>query len=333
MAGGSGKQPYLIRRGSKTHKRCLRLATLSTKTACPPSGIKPGFAQQDGFQSTAQEQPVFALFISMTAAKRRKHWACQAGIFPFPRLRGKVPEGRKGGIKLPSGVNTGLVKREFFPSPVYGGRYPKGGRGIKSSGGVNTGLVKREFFPSPVYGGRCPKGGRGDKVAKAKTAPRRIFLAVFLRRSPVVRAVADFFGEVLAGEWAAMNGGRGLCGVGECHQAAWLLDFVETLPATCQKRKAVQNYSAQCHSCQQCKKQAAPARRAEARPTPAKRRKYWARQALNAALANNAKSRLRPFGGLKPALRVPSGANTGPVKRSMPLLPTMQKAGCARSAG
>ena len=73
---------------------------------------------------------------------------------------------------------------------------------------------------------------------------------------------------------------QGLYGVGERHQAAWLLDFVETLPATSQKRKAVQNYSAQCRSCQQCKKQAAPARRAEARPTLAKRREYRARQAV-----------------------------------------------------
>ena len=53
----------------------------------------------------------------------------------------------------------------------------------------------------------------------------------------------------------------------------------------------------------------------------------------NVILVQNAKSRLRPLGGLKPALRSPSGVNTGPVKRSMPLLLTMQKAGCARSAG
>ena len=31
--------------------------------------------------------------------------------------------------KLPSGINTRLAKRELFPSPVYGGRCPKGGRG------------------------------------------------------------------------------------------------------------------------------------------------------------------------------------------------------------
>ena len=36
-----------------------------------------------------------------------------------------------------------------------------------------------------------------------------------------------------------MNGGRRLCGVGERYQAAWLLDFVETLPVTSQKRKTV----------------------------------------------------------------------------------------------
>ena len=38
----------------------------------PPSGINAGFV------------------------KRRQCWVRQAGIFPFPRLRGKVPEGRKG---------------------------------------------------------------------------------------------------------------------------------------------------------------------------------------------------------------------------------------------
>ena len=37
----------------------------------------------------------------------------------------------------------------------------------------------------------------------------------------------------------ALDGGRGLCGVGECHQAVWLLDFVETLQATSRKGKAV----------------------------------------------------------------------------------------------
>ena len=32
---------------------------------------------------------------------------------------------------------------------------------------------------------------------------------------------------------------QGLCGMGERHQATRLLDFVETLPATSQKRKTV----------------------------------------------------------------------------------------------
>ena len=36
-----------------------------------------------------------------------------------------------------------------------------------------------------------------------------------------------------------MDGGRGLSGMGERYQAAWLLDCVETLPATSRKRKTV----------------------------------------------------------------------------------------------
>ena len=43
--------------------------------------------------------------------KRDKYWARQAGTFSFPRLRGKVPEGRKGGIKSPNDVNAGFAKR------------------------------------------------------------------------------------------------------------------------------------------------------------------------------------------------------------------------------
>ena len=66
---------------------------------------------------------------------------------------------------------------------------------LRPLGGVDAGFVKREFFPSPVYGGRCPQGGRGDEVAK--------------RRKCWIR------------------------------QVAWLLGFVETLPATSQKRKTV----------------------------------------------------------------------------------------------
>ena len=66
---------------------------------------------------------------------------------------------------------------------------------LRPPSGVNAGFAKREFFPSPVYEGRCPKGGRGDKVAKRRKCRAR--------------------------------------------QAAWLLGFVETLPAMSQKRKTV----------------------------------------------------------------------------------------------
>ena len=135
-------------------------------------------------------------------AKRRKCWVRQAGIFPFPRLRGKVPEGRKGEIKLPSGVNAGLVKRvvtgfrrdvacnvsktknRIAPRNVVLTQNAKSRLrplgGLKPAlcppSGINTGLVKRRkrwarqagIFPSPVYRGKCPKGGREDKVARRR---------------------------------------------------------------------------------------------------------------------------------------------------------------------
>ena len=76
--------------------------------------------------------------------------------------------------------------------------------------------------------------------------------------------------------------------------------------------------AAQCRSCPKCKKQAAPARRAEARPTPAKRRKCWVRQAasvLGTSSGNFFLPRLRGKvpEGRKGGMKSPSGENTGPL--------------------
>ena len=96
--------------------------------------------------------------------------------------------------------------------------------------------------------------------------------------------------------------------------AAWLPGFVETLPATSQKQKRVVSPLGS-HVCPKRKKQAAPARRAEARPTPAKRRSYRVLQKrclqrlknksalfprLAVMFARSAKSRPCLLGGLKP---------------------------------
>ena len=39
---------------------------------------------------------------------------------------------------------------------------------LRPPSGVNAGPAKRGPFPSPVYGGRCPKGGREDEVARRR---------------------------------------------------------------------------------------------------------------------------------------------------------------------
>ena len=154
--------------------------------------------------------------------------------------------------------------------------------------------------------------------------------------------------------------------------AAWLPGFVETLPATSQKQKRVVSPLGS-HVCPKRKKQVAPARRAEARPTPAKRRSYRVLQKrclqrlknksalfprLAVMFARSAKSRPCLPGGLKPIptfftggisrLDAPSGVVTGFCRdvacnvskikaRYFPAwqscLPEAQKAGRACPAG
>ena len=117
----------------------------------PPSGINAGFV------------------------KRRQCWVRQAGIFPFPRLRGKVPEGRKGDKVAKRrkcwtrqaasllGFTASSLAFETLQATSLHFSFCHSATVLfqKLPSGVNAGLAKRELFPSPVYGGRCPKGGRG----------------------------------------------------------------------------------------------------------------------------------------------------------------------------
>ena len=145
-----------------------------------------------------------------------------------------------------------------------------------SSSGVSAGFVKREFFPSPVYGGRCPKGGRVDEVAKRRkrwicqavsllgfTAASLAFetLQATSLHSSFCHSAAVLFQKLPSGVSAELvkrdkywifippsgylppqAGGGIFCAKRrKCwtRQVAWLLGFVETLPATSQKRKTV----------------------------------------------------------------------------------------------
>ena len=61
----------------------------------------------------------------------------------------------KNRIALRNVVLTQNAKSRLRP---LGGLKPA----LRPPSGVNAGLAKRKLFPSPVYGGRCPQGGRGE---------------------------------------------------------------------------------------------------------------------------------------------------------------------------
>ena len=83
---------------SKTKNRIAPRNVVLTQNAKsrqrPLGGLKPALRPPSG--------------INTGVAKRK--------LFPSPRLRGKVPEGRKGGMKSPSGVDTEFAKifRQVF---------------------------------------------------------------------------------------------------------------------------------------------------------------------------------------------------------------------------
>ena len=148
---------------------------------------------------------------------------------------------------------------------------------LRPPSGINAGIVKRRqcwVLPLPLLLlRRCRQRLYIFLSTIALTCYFKSCQAASMQGSPSGINTGFSFPPPASGHLPPASGGRNFL-----RQAAWLLGFVETLPATSQKRKAVQNYSAQCRSYPKCKKQAAPARRAEARPTPTKRRKCWAHQ-------------------------------------------------------
>ena len=87
-----------------------------------------------------------------------------------------LPSGVVAGFRRGVAGNVSETKNRIAPRNVVltqnaksrlrplGGLKPA----LRPPSGINTGLVKRELFPSPVYGGRCPQGGRGDEVARRR---------------------------------------------------------------------------------------------------------------------------------------------------------------------
>ena len=115
-----------------------------------------------------------------------------------------------------------------------------------------------------------------------------------------------------------MNGGRGLYGVGERHQAAWLLDFVETLPAMFRKQKAVLRRAMS--FLPKMRKAGCARSTAEARPTPAKRDKCRVRQAASVLGSSSGNFSLPPFTGegarrAEGWMKLPSDVNAGFAKQ------------------
>ena len=169
----------------------------------PPSGVVAGLRRDFTCNVSKNEKPY-----------------CAAQCRSYPKCKKQAAPARRAEARPTS------AKRELFPSPVYGERCPKGGRGDevakrrkrwicqaasllgftaaslafetlqatslhfsfchsaavlfqKPPSGVDTGLAKRELFPSPVYGGRCPKGGRGIKSSSGVVAGFYRFLSCF----------------------------------------------------------------------------------------------------------------------------------------------------------
>ena len=73
------------------------------------------------------------------------------------------------GVRRDVACNVSKTKNRIAPRNVVltqnakSRQRPLGGLkpALRPPSGINTGVAKRKLFPSPVYGGRCPKGGRG----------------------------------------------------------------------------------------------------------------------------------------------------------------------------
>ena len=104
-------------------------------------------------------------------------------------VAGNVSE-RKSRIAPRNVVLTLNAKSRLRP---LGGLKPA----LRPPSGVDTGLAKRELFPSPVYGGRCPQGRRGDEVAKRRKCwARQAAKTLPVKWDCVSRAIHNFVHQI-----------------------------------------------------------------------------------------------------------------------------------------
>ena len=97
----------------------------------------------DGRTPPSDEVAGFRRDVACNVSKTKNRIApCNVVLTQNAKSRLHPLGGLKPALRPPSGINTGLVKREIFPSPVYGRRCPQGGRGIKSSSGVVAGFYR-----------------------------------------------------------------------------------------------------------------------------------------------------------------------------------------------
>ena len=79
----------------------------------------------------------------------------------FPRLRGKVPAGRKGGFSLCKSQDQDRLHPPSAPSPASRGKEKPGATPPSNLSQALRGCAFLLLLP-PRSGGRCPKGGRGS---------------------------------------------------------------------------------------------------------------------------------------------------------------------------
>ena len=223
-----------------------------------------------------------------------------------------------GGRTPPSGVVAGfrrdftcnvletksrIAPRNVVPTQNAKSRlHPLGGLkpALRPPSGINTGLVKREIFPSPVYGRRCPQGGRGNKFAKRRRCWALPLPLLLLRRCRqrlyiFLSAIAlpCYFKSCQA---ASMQGSPSGINTG----------FSFPPPATSPRKRGEEFFAPSGVVTGFCRDVACNVSETKNRIAP-----------CNVVLTQNAKSRLRPLGGLKPALHPPSGISAGLTKRQL----------------
>ena len=112
----------------------------------PPSGVVAGFRRDVACNVSDTKSRIALRHVILTQNAKS-------------RLR--PLGGLKPALRPPSGINTGLVKREFSLPPFTGEGARRAEGGIKLPNGVNTGLAKREFSLPPFTGegARRAEGG------------------------------------------------------------------------------------------------------------------------------------------------------------------------------